>query len=125
PWHTWCAPSRNNARKRGRNMSLHALRYIQSAIEHAEGLADEAEDIGCHDLARRLRKQAIDVAHEHDLAASSLDELARLRDVRERARDALAALYFDGTLELERTLPAEIASSLSPGGHVDVAERAR
>jgi hypothetical protein len=104
---------------------LHALRYVASAVRHAETLADEAEDLGVLDLAHRLRRQATELTADLDGALHGLEDIDSLRATRERAYETLVATYLEGTLDLERLCDAGEASLWSPGGHVDVAERAR
>lgn len=105
--------------------TLQALRHVSSAIRHAEILADEAEDLGDGALSQRLRERARDLAVDLDRAVEVLDEVGPARQARALAHDMLTSLYGDLTLRLEQALSPERASRLSPGGHLDVVERAR
>jgi hypothetical protein len=105
--------------------TLQALRHVSSAIRHAEIFADEAEDLGDGALATRLRERARGLTVDLDRAVELLDEVAPARDARATAHVALAALYGELTLRLEELLGPARASRLSPGGHLDVVERAR
>lgn len=105
--------------------TLHALRHVSSAVCHAEGLADEAEDLGNVALATRLRARAASVAADLDRAVEAYDAVVPSRDTRARAHVLLSSVYGDVTLRLEQIFPPEEASRLSPGGYLDVVERAR
>jgi hypothetical protein len=105
--------------------TLHALRHVSSAVSHAEALADEAEDLGAHVVAQRLRERASLVGADLDAAVTAIDDVAPSRDARARAHLELNAVYNEVTMRLEQLFPPEVASRLSPGGHLDVAERAR
>jgi len=105
--------------------TLHALRHVSSAVRHAEGLADEAEDLSDLPLATRLRARARSVTEDLDAAVQSIDEVPPTRDARALAHHVLNAVYSDVTLHLERLLDPELASRLSPGGNLDVSERVR
>lgn len=105
--------------------TLHALRHVSSAVHHAEVLADEAEDLGVTVLAGRLRARAVSVTADLDAAVEAIDAVAPLRDARARAHVYLQSVYGDVTLRLEQIFPPEVSSRLSPGGHLDVVERAR
>lgn len=105
--------------------TLHALRHVSSAVHHAEALADEADDLGSVQLATRLRERGVEVANDLDSAMQGIDEVGPASELRKRAHEMLNAVYADVTLRLEELLSPEQASRLSPGGHLDVAERAR
>jgi hypothetical protein len=105
--------------------TLHALRHVSSAIRHAEALSDEAEDLRAPEIAARLRERARSVSSDLDVAVASIEEIEPSRQVRERCHGVLTSVYAEATLQLERTLPPEEASRLSPGGHLDVSERVR
>lgn len=105
--------------------TLHALRHVSSAVHHAEALADEAEDLGATPLADRLRTRAGVVAADLEAAVQAIDDVVPARDARARAHLQLNSVYGEVTLRLEQIFPPEQASRLSPGGHLDVAERAR
>lgn len=104
---------------------LQALRHVSSAIRHAEILADEAEDLEDQALAARLRERARELAVDLERAVEVIDEVEPARAARAVAHDTLGALYNDITMRLEQRLSPERASRLSPGGHLDVVERAR
>lgn len=105
--------------------TLHALRHVSSAVRHAEALADEAEDLGNLPLAARLRTRAAAVAADLEAAVQAIDDVIPARDERVRAHASLNSIYGDATVRLEQIFAPEVASQLSPGGHLDVAERAR
>jgi hypothetical protein len=105
--------------------TLHALRHVSSAVHHAEALADEAEDLGNLALAARLRERAAAVAADLEAAVQAIDDVTPARDQRARAHLSLNSVYGEVTLRLEQIFAPEVASRLSPGGHLDVAERAR
>lgn len=105
--------------------TLQALRHVSSAIRHAEILADEAEDLSDAALSVRLRERARDLAVDLERAVEVLEEVAPARLLRATAHEELGALYGDVTMRLEQQLSPERASRLSPGGHLDVVERAR
>jgi hypothetical protein len=105
--------------------TLHALRHVSSAVHHAEALADEADDLGAALLATRLRKRGVEVASDLESAVQGIDDIAPACDERKRAHEMLNAVYAEVTLRLEEVLSPVEASRLSPGGHLDVAERAR
>ena len=104
---------------------MHALHTVTKAIHHAERLADEAEDLGMLELTRRLRHRADALTLELDITVGLHGEIAVTRADRALAHEALAGAYGAGTLRLEELLHREEASRLSPGSHLDVAERAR
>lgn len=104
---------------------LHALRHVSSAVHHAEALAGEAEDLGATALAVRLRARAAEVAAELDEALRTIDEVGPSSDARKRAHETLSVVYSEVTLRLEHVIAPEESSRLSPGGHLDVTERAR
>ncbi len=105
--------------------TLHALRHVSSAVRHADALADEAQDLGCKEIAARLRERARSVSADLDAAIQAIEEIDPARAARERCHGVLTSVYADATLQLERVLPPEEASRLSPGGHLDVSERVR
>lgn len=105
--------------------TLHALRHVSSAVHHAEALADEACDLGATPLGNRLRERATAVAADLEAAVQAIDDVAPARDARAREHLMLNTVYNEVTLRLEQIFPPEQASRLSPGGHLDVAERAR
>ena len=105
--------------------TLHALRHVSSAIHHAEGLADEADDLGVAELATRLRAHGRVVLDDLEQACRAIDDVEPARLGRERSHEVLTAVYNDVTLQIERLLSPEQSSRLSPGGHLDVVERAR
>lgn len=104
---------------------IHALRYVSTAVHHAEALAGEADDLGAAQLAQRLRATARDVTGDLEAAVAAIDEVLPAADVRKRAHEMLTAVYAEVTMRLEERFHPEEASRLSPGGHLDVAERAR
>lgn len=105
--------------------TLHALRHVSSAVHHAEALADEAEDLGSCHLATRLRARGVEVAKDLDAAVQGIDDVGPASEQRKHAHEMLNAVYGEVTLRLEEMYAPEEASRLSPGGHLDVAERAR
>lgn len=105
--------------------TLHALRHVSSAVHHAEALADEADDLGSANLATRLRERGVEVARDLENAVQGIDDVGPASDLRKRAHEMLNAVYAEVTLRLEGIFSPEEASRLSPGGHLDVAERAR
>ncbi|MCC7071209.1 MAG: hypothetical protein IT383_07800 [Deltaproteobacteria bacterium] len=104
---------------------LQSLRHVSSAVRHAEVMADEAEDLNDAPLAERLRARARALAVELERAVEVLDDVEPARTARAQAHDELGALYGALTMQLEAHLPSEEAARLSPGGHLDVVERAR
>lgn len=105
--------------------TLHALRHVSSAVHHAEALADEADDLGAQVLALRLRERGVEVAKDLENAVQSIDDVGPTSELRKRAHEMLNAVYAEVTLRLEEVFDPVSASRLSPGGHLDVAERAR
>ena len=104
---------------------LQALRHVAAAVRHAEILADEAEDLADVALATRLRERARELALDLERAVEVIDEVEPARSARAVAHETLGALYGDVTMRLEERLSPERSSRLSPGGHLDVVERAR
>ncbi|OGQ21504.1 MAG: hypothetical protein A2138_14850 [Deltaproteobacteria bacterium RBG_16_71_12] len=104
---------------------LQSLRHVASAVRHAEVLADEAEDLEETALATRLRARGRELAADLERAVEVLDDVEPARQARAVAHEGLGALYGDVTMRLEAQLSPERASRLSPGGHLDVVERAR
>ena len=105
--------------------TLHALRHVSSAVHHAEALADEADDLGSAQLAIRLRERGGEVAKDLENAVQGIDDVGPASELRKRMHEMLNAVYAEVTLRLEELFAPEAASRLSPGGHLDVAERAR
>ena len=105
--------------------TLHSLRHVSSAVRHAEALADEAEDISAASLAARLRDRASEVAGDLEAAVSAIADVVPARHARIRCHVMLNAVHSEVTLRLEQLFDPEDASKLSPGGHLDVAERVR
>lgn len=104
---------------------LQALRHVETAIRHAESLAEEARDLGDTHLADRLEAGARDLSEELDAASAALDEVEPGREARQLAHRALQSLYDDVSLRLEeRGDPRELAR-LTAGGYLDVSERVR
>lgn len=104
---------------------MHALKHVSSAVDHAERLAEEAEELSAVELAGGLRTEALALSRLLDRALQALDRVSPAREARQRAHQALSDKYAELTFELSARLPAEEASRLSPGSHLDVAERAR
>ena len=102
-----------------------SLRHVASAVQHAEALADEAEDLGNAQLAERLRIRAAEVNRVLDRALQLADDVAPLRETRARAHLVLSSIYSDCTQRILGMLPADQASRLTPGGSLDVVERVR
>lgn len=104
---------------------MRSLHHVAAAIQHAEHLADEADDLGQADLARRLRALAGLVARDLEQAVRLLDDVEPARDARLLAHHSLAAVYGEATLRLDGALPKAHLALLTPGGHLDVVERVR
>lgn len=104
---------------------MQALRHVSSAIDHADRLADEADELGAPSLADELRDRGRHLAGLLEDALAALDRVGPAKELRQRAHAALGGVYAEITLDLARVLPPEEAGRLSPGGHLDVAERAR
>ena len=104
---------------------LHALRHVSNAVHQAEALAGEAEDLGAHDLATRLRSRAAEVAADLEAAVQAVDDVSPASDARKRTHEMLSVAYSEVTLRIEQVTSPEDSSRLSPGGHLDVVERVR
>lgn len=107
------------------DLRLHSLKHVSSAIEHAERLADEAEDLGLKDLADALSDRSRLLARRLDDALLAHERVPPAREGRLKAHLSLSDRYAELSFELARALSPEEASRLTPGSHLDVAERAR
>jgi hypothetical protein len=117
---------RDGTANRSFDMStLHSLRHVAMAVRHGEILADEADDLFEHDLARRLRGRAAAIASDVEDAVAAFDLIAPMKQARLRAHAALEAMYQEITVRLARVLSPDELSRLSPGGYLDVVERTR
>ena len=105
--------------------SIHALRFVSAAIRHAECLADEALDLKQDPLAERLAAKARALAEELEETVATGEALSGRRDERQEAWRALADAYAKNSLDLEARLPRDLVASASPGGVLDVVDRAR
>lgn len=105
--------------------TLQALKHVAAAVRHAEVLADEAEDLAQLELARRLRHQAVSLGTDVEDAVAAHDLVTPMREQRLRAHAQLDAAYADATVRLAALLGPDELSRLSPGGYLDVVERAR
>lgn len=104
---------------------LHALRHVSNAVHQAEALAGEAEDLGNRELAARLRARAAEVAADLEAAVQAVDDVGPSSDARKRTHEMLSIAYCEVTMRIEQAKTPEDSSRLSPGGHLDVVERAR
>lgn len=107
------------------DLRLHSLKHVSSAIEHAERLADEAEELGLSSLANALSDRSRALARKLDDALLAHERVPPAREARIKSHLALSDRYAELSYELGRALPPEEASRLTPGSHLDVAERAR
>lgn len=102
-----------------------ALRHVETAICHAESLAEEASSLDAAHLARRLSEASSRLSEELAEAVALLDLIEPARDSRGLAHRSLQSLYNDITCQIEeRGCPLTLAR-LTPGGHLDVVERMR
>lgn len=106
--------------------ALHSsLRHVETAIGHAEHLAEEAESLSAHELASKLSSLANELAHDLDEASELLDQVEPAREARSLAHRSLQATYDDITSQIEDYGCPTTLSRLTPGGYLDVVERSR
>lgn len=104
---------------------MQALRHVSSAIEHAERLADEAEELQLTEVSAILRGASCQLAEILDAAFRAFEALPHAKEAQRRGQAALATTYAAVTHDLYATLPPTQAAVLTPGGKLDVADRAR
>ena len=105
--------------------TLQSLKHVATAVRHAEVLADEAQDLDQTELALRLRGRGESLAIDVEDAVAAHDLVAPMREARLRAHAQLDAAYADTTVRLAALMGPDELSRLSPGGYLDVVERAR
>jgi hypothetical protein len=106
--------------------TLHSsLRHVDTAIHHAEVLAEEAESLGAHDVARKLAALAQELALDLAEASELLDRVEPAREARSLAHRSLQSVYDDVTSQIEDKGCPETLARLTPAGYLDVVERSR
>jgi hypothetical protein len=104
---------------------MDSLRHVQTAVGHADALADEAEGLLRPELAQKLRARARALAALLDAALAANERVPESREGRVLGHHELTSLYDDVTSVIDDALRPEAAARLSPGAYLDVAERAR
>jgi hypothetical protein len=96
-------------------VSLSRLERVAVAIQHAEVLADEANDARCFEIADRLRLHAARLAIELEQAENSANVVDEARGVRRQRAERLRQLSAVLDVELEERLSPEDAAGLVVG----------
>ncbi len=81
-----------------------SLKHVANASHHAEALADEAEDLGAQNLAKRLRKLSDGVVSALEAALLHADDVEPQRQARHFAHAQLTTAYDDATRRLRSAM---------------------